>query len=103
MTNCGAALNALVLNQRAVDRSSEGSSGSPATFGRCVPNPANALLLVVCAMASGTPDWSVATPVNVQSLTIAPATPDACRALPEPNGTSHTTDATNACGISPVE
>src|SRR5262245_18586613 len=56
IVNGPAGEKALVLNHRAVDRSSDGSVGSPARFGRCVPKPANALLLVVCAIASGMPD-----------------------------------------------
>src|SRR5262245_5890963 len=48
IVNGPAAENALVLNQRAVDRSSDGSVGSPFKFGRCVPKPANPLLFVVC-------------------------------------------------------
>src|SRR5262245_37313671 len=47
IVNAGAAWKAAVLNQRLTDRSSEDSSGSPITFGRWVPNPAKALLLVV--------------------------------------------------------
>src|SRR5215207_2256059 len=99
MVNCGAAANAEVLNQRLTDRSSEGRDGSPTRLGRWVPNPAKALLLVVCAIATGMPDCSVSTPVSVQSLISAPVSPLARRLRPSPNGTSHTADATNTCGM----
>ncbi len=73
--NAGAVLNTLVLNQRLTDRSSDGSSGSPVMFGRCVPNPANRLLLVACVTAIGTPDCSVTMPESIQSLTRTPRNP----------------------------
>ena len=75
MVNWGAVANALVLNHRLTDRSSSGSVGSPLRFGRWVPNPANALLLVACVTAMGMPDCSVRTPVTVQSFTSAPSPP----------------------------
>src|SRR3954471_19771784 len=103
MAKAGAGTNALVLNHRSTDRLPAGSVGSPITFGRCVPKPANALLLVVWVTASGMPDCSVSTPVSVQSLTRAPATPLAHLLRPVPHGMSHTADATRMCGMSPVE
>jgi len=65
--------------------------------------PADALLLVACVAAIGTPDCSVRIPLNVQSFTIAPSTPDIRVRRLAPTGISHTADATKTCGISPVE
>src|SRR5204862_379130 len=99
----GAGENALVLNHRSTDRASPGSVGLPIRFGRCVPNPANALLFVVCVTASGDPDCNVSTPVKAQSFTSVPITPLTRRRRPVPDGISHTAEATNTCGMSPVE
>jgi len=46
MVKAGAGAKALVLNHRLTDRSSAGRVGSPTRFGRWVPKPANALVLV---------------------------------------------------------
>src|SRR5262245_44361376 len=103
IVNWGAVQNTLVSNQRLVDRWSDGSVGSPFRFGRWVPKPANALLLVACATAIGTPDWSVSSPVTLQSLTIAPRLPSTFERRLVPHGRSQTPAATKMFGMSPVE
>ena len=95
----GATANAAVLNHCAVERWPAGSSGSPTRFGRCVPNPANALKFVVCVTATGSPDCRVTTVASVQSLASAPAMPAALmrpsvahRELPHRRGDEHVRD-----------
>src|SRR5437764_4279799 len=83
--NIGAIAKALVLNQWSGVRWSAGNSGSPTRLGRWTPNPANALKLVVCVTATGTPDCSVRIPDSVQLWIV------------------HTPAATKTCGMSPVE
>ena len=73
--NCGATSNALVLNHFAGVRLSDSKSGNATTFGRCHPNPANALKLVVCVIAKGIPDWRLTIPVSSHPLVNAPRIP----------------------------
>src|SRR5262249_33615650 len=101
--NGPAGTKAAVLNQWPGVRWSAGNVGSPTRFGRWVPNPANALLFVVCVTATGIPDCSVTTALTFQSLTTAPRAPCAWRARPDPIGRSQTTEAARTCGMSPFE
>src|SRR5262245_31794377 len=98
--NCGASANAEVLNHLVGVRSM--SFGSPSRFGRCEPKPANAFAFV-WVTATGEPDCSVTIVDTDQSLARAPSTPRGDSARPLPIGRSHTPDATNRCGMSPVE
>src|SRR5262249_40563892 len=75
IVNCGATAKALVLNQCCGDRWPAGNSGLPTRFGRCTPNPANALKFVVWVTATGTPDSDVMSDATVQSFAIAPSRP----------------------------
>src|SRR5439155_4429922 len=83
--NWGVTANALGLNHPFASRTSAGSAGAAISVGRCTPKPANALKLVACVTATGTPDWSVTIAATVHPRQ------------------SQTTDETNTCGMSPVE
>src|SRR5262249_36097702 len=84
-------------------RTDDGNSGLLMRFGRCVPNPANALLFVACVSASGSPDCNVTMPDTSHPRANAPARPVGLILLPGLNGNSQTKLATNTLGISPVD
>src|SRR5262245_56381813 len=101
--NWGAWVNAAVLNQRAVLRSSEGSTVSPVRFGLWMPNPANALRLVAWVTTTGLPDCSRTIPASCQPPASAFFQPFKVQRRPWPRGSSQTKDPANTCGILPVE
>ena len=100
--NWGAAANALVLNHRLTDRSRQEGWVPDQSWGAACRIRERIVVGRLCD-GDGHARLQREHAVSVQSLTIAPNTPAARRRRFTPKGVSHTADATNTCGMSPVE
>ena len=101
--NCGAVVNAPVLNHRLTDRSSAGSVGSPVEVGPLCPEAGESVVV------GGLRDGDRHARLQREDARHRPVADDRAEDAPRlvrrfaPNGMSHTADETNTCGMSPVE